>query len=1067
MYSHFNSLSLYLFVNTNYNDKHKTMNFETNENKYLFGAFLNTAYDNFNEVLVHIETVIRLIINEPIPDTEEHPEEKNKDKRRILFICDMLKKGNASSIKIENMLKRAFPFWNDLFDIVKNQQTSGSVDSPFDIHEKWINELFETLKSWRNYTTHYFYPEVPVSQEIILLINNSFSKGIDLIKERFDPQKKDLDHLCIIEEQPNDKARKIQIYHPSTYYQFTDDTGGLSEKGLAFFTCLFLYKQDAYHFLNQLKGFKRADEKRYRMTLEAFTVMRFHAPKHLLKLQQQKGDKISLGISMINELAKCPKELYDCLHKDQKKQFEVYNDENSESSGEEAIGELIRYKDRYETIMLKTLEYSPECKDMGFYLGLGKCYMTCYKKKYIDGTTDNRYIVHPLYGFGRLQNSYEPSDKDKYLSKFGEELQQQSTLPVRYLSTNENGADNSTSVPYISESYPSYVLNNNNIGIKWLNSPEETIYPTFDLAGKKVSCPMPDYWLSKYELPAMAFYAYLREKHNDKLKNFPTIKDLISQSQPKKKNEPNKDISKVLKKRLEDYVEKIERRLNWLKKNAELLQDGRLADELVRDILWLQPSSPKAQGKDKLTGANFQTLQYAFARYSFMKGELPRILTAAGLTTGANAHPFLNKMKPEAHSTLRFYYEDYLAKKKIYIKEQLNELKEGEDNLNFHPLRKLTKNAQEKVSKSGNVEPLFLPRYLFTETIEKALCLLRGDLKAAINKIKELDRQVNAAKLIEIYLNVYQREDALAIYEADRRYACLCKPLTNREAGKLKKYQNTEERAVRIAVLKKIVSDYKEKQEANPDEDKEKCKVNNTQLQKVIDNEKALRLRKTQDITIYLWMKLFIGEDIEQSLSSTGGLLKLHEINASILAKEVDIKKNIDTPYGNIKIEGKAKLKDYGRIVSVIDETLPKSLITLIGLIYRERKKEERTPLSYEYLNREINAFYKYRPEVIRMAQSIENKIINNLKMNVEVEKEGYYNFTKTVETLKDTSIEIGTLREIRNGFCHNNYKELDMNQHKALIISFIPSGKIKDQDTLAYYLLNLFKIEYEKVMSL
>lgn len=1042
------------------------MNFEHNENKYLFGAFLNTAYDNFNEVLAHIETVIKTIKNEPNQDTEESSEAKNIDTRRILFISGMLKKGNASSIKIENMLKRAFPFWDDLFDIVKNQQTTGSVDSPFDIHKKCMNELFDTLESWRNYTTHYFHPEASVSQEIILLINNSFSKGINLIKQRFDPQKEDLDHLCIIEEQPNDKASKIQIYHPSTHYQLTDDAGVLSEKGLAFFTCLFLYKQDAYHFLNQLKGFKRADEKRYRMTLEAFTVMRFHAPKQLLKLQQQKGDKISLGISMINELAKCPKELYDCLHKDQKRTFEVYTDEMTESSGEEAIGELIRYKDRYETLMLKALEYSSECKDMGFYLGLGKCYMNCYKKTYIDGTTDNRYIVHPLYGFGRLQNSYEPSDKDKYLSKFGEELQQQSTLPVRYLSTNENGADNSTSVPYISESYPSYVLNNNNIGIKWLNSPEETIYPTFDLAGKKVSCPMPDYWLSKYELPAMAFYAYLREKHNDKLKDFPTIKDLISQSQPKKKNEPDKDVSEVLEKRLKDYLEKTKRRLDWLKDNAELLQDGRLADELVRDILWLQPSSPKAQGKDKLTGANFQTLQYAFARYSFMKGELPRILTAAGLTTGANAHPFLNKINPEAHSTLRFYYDDYLAKKKSYIEKQLKKLAEGKVNINFHPVRKLTNNAQEKGSKKANVEPLFLPRYLFTETIESALCLLRGDLKVAINKIKESDHKVNAAKLIEIYLNVYQKDLPLAIYEADRRYACLCKPLTIRETGKLKKYQKTEERAARIAELKKIVSDYKEKLEAHPG-NKDKCKVNYTQLQKVIENEKALRLRKTQDITMYLWMKLFIGEDIEQSLSSTGGLLKLHKINASTLAKEVDVKKNTDTPYGNIKIEGKAKLKDYGRIVSVIDETLPKSLINLIGLIYKQRKKEERTSLSYEYLNREINAFYKYRPEVIRMAQSIENKIIKDLKMNVEAETDGYFNFTKTVDTLNDASIGIETLREIRNGFCHNNYKELEMNQHKALIMSFTPSASIKDQDTLAYYLLNLFKVEYEKVMSL
>ena len=1038
--------------------KIKTMDFKQNENKYLFGAFLNTAYDNFNEVLSHIKTVIKTIKNEQYQETEESIEERrlDKNKKRKNFICDVLKQGNASSIKIEKMLNQAFPFWDDLVEIMNHQQpTTAGVYTIFEIHVKCINWVFEALESWRNYTTHYIHPEVPVSPEIILLLNRSFSKGIEIIKQRFAIQDKDLVHLCSMEQRPDGNERRFYI--PALHYKFTNDQAEFTEKGLAFFTCLFLYKQDGYHFLNQLKGFKRADEKRYRMTLEAFTVMRFHAPKQLLKLQQQEGDKISLGISMINELGKCPKELYNHLNDNQKRQFEVYAEEKAESCGDEAIGELIRYKDRYETIMLKALEHSSECKNMGFYLGLGKCYMKCYEKHYIDGTIDNRYIVHSLYGFGRLQNSYEASDK--YLSKFGEKLHQQSSLTVRYLSASKSEADNSIEVPYISESYPSYVLNNNNIGIKWLNSPEETIYPIFNLAEKKISCPMPDYWLSKYELPAMAFYAYLKEKHNDKLKDLPSVKELITQNQPEKKSKQNNDVSTLLKKRLEKYMEDTTNKLEWLNEKRDLLQDGKLADELVRDILWLQPSSPKEQGKDKLTGANFQTLQYAFARYSFMRPQLPRIFAVAGLTTGPNAHPFLDKIKPESHSTLTDYYANYLSEKKDYISKQLIKIAKGKVNIKFHPLRKLI-NVPNKAAKLTNAEPIFLSRYLFTETIEKALCQLRGDLKQTINKIKESGRKLNAAKLIEIYLNEYQKDHAPAIYEAERKYACLCYP------AKKKEYQNTEERAAHIDKFKKELEDYNQKQKKHSD-DEDKCKVNYSQLQKVIDNEKMLRLRKTQDITTYLWMKLFIGENIEQSLSSTTGLLKLQDINASTLAKEVDVKKNTCTPNGNISIEGKAKLKDYGRIIAVIDETLPKSLIHLISLIYKPRTKEKRLPLSYEYLNREINAFYKYRPEVIKMAQDIEDKIVNKLQMNDGIETDGYYNFKKTVNKLTDTNIEKDKLVNIRNGFCHNNYKELDMDQHKELVASFTPSGNIKDTDTLAYYLLSLFKIEYEKVINL
>lgn len=135
------------------------MNFEQNENKYLFGAFLNTAYDNFNEVLSHIDTVIKAIKNEHNPET---------------------------------------------------------VDTIFEIQEKCINWLFDTLESWRNYTTHYIHPDVLVSPETILLLDRSFSKGIKIIKQRFALQNEDLDHLCSTGQAAGvNNANGIQFYCPT------------------------------------------------------------------------------------------------------------------------------------------------------------------------------------------------------------------------------------------------------------------------------------------------------------------------------------------------------------------------------------------------------------------------------------------------------------------------------------------------------------------------------------------------------------------------------------------------------------------------------------------------------------------------------------------------------------------------------------------------------------------------------------------------------------------------------------------------------------------------------------
>lgn len=1066
------------------------MNFEENGNKYLFGAFLNTAYDNYNEVISHIYDVIRRITsNNPteqisssqaLVSAEEQTssDEKDKNKERMSFVCTFLITGNATSRKIESMLKRAFPFWDDLIEI----QTSMSMqldktESIFQLQKNCVEELFTALESWRNYTTHYIHPEAIASPTINLLLKSCFNQGIKEIKKRFNAQDEQLKHLYEAEFFYNRETNKdeVKCYHPANYYKFTDESDLLTDKGLAFFTCLFLYKRESYLLLNQLKGFKRADEERYRMTLEAFTVMRFHAPKQLMKLQQQQIDKVSLGISMINELVKCPKELYDCIEDEQKKQFEVYPNAEAVPDEQEAIGELIRYKDRYETLMLKALEHSSECKNMGFYLNLGKCYMKCYEKHYIDGTTDNRYIVHPLYGFGRLQNA--STDHKNHLSLFGEELQMHSRLPVCHFAAEDDAADSPTSVPYISEAYPSYVLNNNNIGIKWLDSSETTEYPNFNLNEQKVSCPTPDYWLSKYELPAMAFYAYLKEKHKNKLQEYPSIKELIDQSQPENTKTSSKTIKSRLEERLKTYKVDAAKKLKRLAEKPDGVQSGRLADELARDILWLQPSSPKEGGKDKLTGANFQALQYALARYGFMRTTLSRIFTTAGLIGSGNAHPFLDKINPQDYSKLTAYYVGYLKQKIVYIDKQLEKLARGKVNIQFHPTRKLIKQSQINTVEPEK-ETVFLPRNIFTEKIEQALCQIQGNFKSNIERAKTSGKGVNASKLIHFYLELYLKDAVTEFYNIKRKYSCLCYPLIPSEKYNFKEYQNTEERSERIDRIKDFYNFKEVTKKAckgqELSEDEKKLYKKYIELQKVIDNEKMIRLRKVQDITIYLWMRLFIEENPERIVFNKNdrpenSLLKLKEMDNTILDHTTARKINIDTPNGNVTIEDEFKIKDYGRITTLTTEKLPQSLIKFIGILNKPLDKKDRPSLSYSYIYPETNAFYRYRPEIIKMAQDIENKIINELKIDIQPEAEGYYNFRQILKEIKEKSSDINLelLIKIRNAFCHNEYKELDNDQHKYLSSLFKPIADIKQTATLAYLLYILFQTEYQKVMIL
>lgn len=1050
-------------------------------NKYLFGAYFNTAFDNFNDVLKHIFLVINLMErgntashNQEISrNIQKDIERKPEDIRK--YLSDQLKKKSISAHKIEDMLKQAFPFWDNLVSIFIKENTENKSSDISEIYIECIEVLSTVLNDWRNYTTHYYHDEGEVPEEINKLLYDTFDDAIRIVRERFFPTEEEISHLRIYDVNNNKNV--------PTIYSLFDKSQSITEKGLALFVCLFLNKGETYNFLKSLKGFKRDDDKRYRITLEVFTVMRFRAPKRLMKLQQKSGDKISLAMDMIGELAKCPKELYDCISEKERKEFEFYSDENDP----EAIGDMIRYKDRYEILAMKALEYSQECKDMGFYMNFGKCYMNCYKKTFIDGTKDNRYITFPLYGFGRIQNSYiktdaKPdieSDKDpKYLSDFGEKLYEHSSIRVQHISQDDINQKTqlNVEVPYISESYPSYVINDNKIGIKRLANPEETIFPRFNISDKKVSCPLPDYWLSRYELPAMAFYVYLKDVYKERLTALPSVWELIENDTQKhhKSQYDENYIRKIEEDRLNNYRKEIDYKIDQLTKENFTINNGKIADELARDILWLQPSVDK--GKNKLTGANFQVLQYALARYSYTKEELAGIFQKAGLTGSdkSKIHPFLGEkeLAPSNHTSLESYYMAYLSEKKIYIETQIKKIEQGKTNINFHPFRKLIKGAdEEKIS--ADSEPIFLSRNLFAENIKKALCIIRGDLKKQIESLENNTGRLNASILIQVYFFVTSVKDnknllkedknrdyntnllkeyIQPVYQAKRGYYGLYPKESDKSF-----YLSLEEREKKIAELKKL----KERKKLNPETfDKDEF----LELSQAIENEKKIRLRVIQDITLYLWMNSFIQEKIDEKI-------RLSDLKNSILSKTIPVEKSIEG--SSVKIKSDVKIKDYGRFFSVVYESLPYSLISFISSLYEKNKikKENRVPLSYDYIFKEINTFIKYRSEIINLAQSVEQKIIGSLHYDVIKEEENYYNFSNVVNKLEGQSdINVGILISIRNGFCHNYYsgsEDIYFTETSNLIPTFSGTKGIKEVSTVAYYLYNKFKIEQEKVMKL
>ena len=284
-------------------------------------------------------------------------------------------------------------------------------------------------------------------------------------------------------------------------------------------------------FMDKVKPYrKEADEVEKKVLLEIFSVYRVRLPKE--RYDSERPD-YALGLDMLNELQKCPKELYETFNDTDKAKFRV----PIKSTSEDVVmddgvivenGEVlqIRVQDRFPTMALRYIDQTQMFPKIRFQVSLGHYRYSFYDKRCIDSTEKDRVRVlqKEINGFGRL-SEIELKRKEKY------------GLHIR---TNDKvRKDTADSEPYITDCRANYVFNGNRIGflffdkelgrteIKSMNTNEdkEIMYiPELvfdkDLAngskkeGTNAVCVPPVAWLSTYELPALMFHHHLCQKLN-------------------------------------------------------------------------------------------------------------------------------------------------------------------------------------------------------------------------------------------------------------------------------------------------------------------------------------------------------------------------------------------------------------------------------------------------------------------------------------------------------------------------------------------------------------------------
>lgn len=289
-------------MNTDNQKNYKTIEHD----KDYFSAYLNMARHNAFIVLSHITEIL---------GGKPSGEDSLSEMFAIRVLTDA--KNVELALKSIKLLDKHFPFLRAMFydDMVANDKNKAKdIDAENDIGKKYNTTLVLILKhlnTFRNFYTHPVHEPITSDRKLLFYLNTTFDAAVREVKERFQLEEPQVQHL----RRYIGKKENLKFF-----YKFFDDKFEITEKGLAFFICIFLEKKYSIKFLKKLKGFKADNSPVFLSTLETYCAYRIRLPQLRIESTEKTN---SLALDMLNELNRCPAPLFELLSKQDQDKFRI------------------------------------------------------------------------------------------------------------------------------------------------------------------------------------------------------------------------------------------------------------------------------------------------------------------------------------------------------------------------------------------------------------------------------------------------------------------------------------------------------------------------------------------------------------------------------------------------------------------------------------------------------------------------------------------------------------------------------------------------------------------------
>lgn len=933
------------------------------------------------------------------------------------------------------------------------------------------------------------------SKKTALVLDCIFKQACAVIKERFQlsGNNKDGNNLSFIQDnkvtkkktdKTDSKGRPIFIQVPDFHYAHcfyykNNQEYTMSKMAVVYLICMFIEKSYATQFFDQIKNefyqgiSNNKNSQNYKIYLrEIYSCYRIRMPKNATNPYE---DNVMLAMDILNEITKCPKELFDCLKREKQALFETTIDEQ-DSDSERIL--LRRSTDRFPELALRWIDNSKVFNHLRFNVIYGK-YHEVFKdvdqkeqgiKKCCDGIERPRWITKELSTFGRIEE-LEKQRTDKNSKWDGINL-------IKKLDDDDSETDTISDTedlsPWITDMRCQYLIKDGNIGIKITK--EDTLPPINGKNLKEIRSTAPDFWLSVYELPALVFLTILdknaventiigfKKKFQNMLESLKTISACTNDTELKKiindQGFKYKDIPQKIKDcligkdntvafakyankyLLEEYnnTQKCIEDLKACKKGDENIEPnrflpGKLAKFLADDIVKYCKFS---NGTEKPTDLNFNVMQSNLATFARAEqfDEIAKMFKNLNMTKGGEAeHPFLQEVISFKPKNVEQFFAKYLIEKEKFLEKCRKKCVKSNNagkNLSFlHPNKaKWQQRNIEAIVNEFLKQPVQLPKGFFDDTIKNHI---RKDCPLLIDKEK-----TNTSYMINAYM-LSQEDKIQKFYGWERSYPVFEK-MDKTNYGEVKyrtkselHTQGYDSKDLYKAELKKYISKCKSDKRKHPDFEEESATTKLNHLFNDYDRtEKAITRYSVQDFLLMQIAKKLIfdipdGKKTKNDASQLNiELFKLEQISPEyqgILSESVQITLDIKDGY---TVTWETKIKDYARIFKLYKDRRLSALLSLLP----------KGNFSAKDIQDEFGNFDRNRIEVFKLILDLEREAVKipSVKSDLDrcIAETGHSNFNTIFTALlnhlgfSDTEkTELQMITNIRNAFAHGDYLDI------------------------------------------